>query len=169
MNAPSSVIPAIGQPLAGGIFAGRFFVGELPFALIVAPKQEGEFQETPWSKTKNHIRKTKNHIHGAVSVYDGLANTAAMAEAGSPLAKRIRQLDIAGFTDWYLPARGELLLAYAAGIEGDEAFDEESYWSSTQFAHVTGWAWCQLFNYGHQYFDLKDSKLRARAVRRLPL
>jgi len=162
MNAPqAAVLPAIGQPFAGGIFAGRFFVGEQAFALIVAPK-ESEIPVTVWNKSMKHVA-------GALGVYDGAANTEAMVEAGSALAKKIRALDAGGFKDWYLPSRGELLLAYAAAIEGDEAFERDWYWSSTQYADDAGWSWCQAFYDGTQLCNAKDSKLRARAVRRVPI
>jgi len=42
-----------------------------------------------------------------LSFVDGLANTRAMAAAGSELAQRILDLRIAGRDDWYLPALDE--------------------------------------------------------------
>lgn len=50
---------------------------------------------------------------------------------------------------------------------GAEAFEERWYWSSTQYAGDSGYAWGQGFCYGGQYGTLKDSKGRCRAVRRL--
>jgi len=163
MNAPQPVVlPAVGEPFAGGIFAGRFFVGAIAYALVVAPKHEGEFPATIWNKSRKNVA-------AAQSVYDGAANTAAMAEAGSALAQKIGKLELGGLKDWYLPSRGELLLAYAAAIEGDEAFDRDWYWSSTQSAGVSDYAWYQFFSTGYQSWGVKDDELRARAVRRLPL
>jgi hypothetical protein len=164
MNAPQAVValPALGEPFAGGIFAGRFFVDAVAYALVIAPKDEGEFPATIWNKSYDKVA-------GALSVYDGPLNTDAMAEAGSALAKKIGKLDIGGFKDWYLPSRGELLLAYAANLKGAEAFERGWYWSSTQHADDAAWAWYQHFNYGYQIYDGKSSKLRARAVRRVPI
>jgi hypothetical protein len=51
-------------------------------------------------------------LNGSTSFFDGHANTQAMVEAGSELAKAIKDLTINGFTDWYLPARDELELIY---------------------------------------------------------
>ena len=51
-------------------------------------------------------------VPGAESYSDGLANTNAMAEAGSPLAQWARGLRIDGHDDWYLPSRDELELMY---------------------------------------------------------
>ena len=95
----------IGTPFEGGFYAGLFRVGEQLFALIVAPKAGGEFAEVAW-------HQGSAVVEGATSCFDGMANTAALAEAGSTLAQRVRALDLNGFTDWYLPSRDELELLY---------------------------------------------------------
>ncbi|MEP6770270.1 MAG: hypothetical protein ABI893_00625 [Polaromonas sp.] len=50
---------------------------------------------------------------------------------------------------------------------GAECFDEEWYWSSTQYS-VNG-AWNQTFNYGYQDYIIKSYEARARAVRLIQL
>ncbi len=51
---------------------------------------------------------------------------------------------------------------------GAEAMDDESwYWSSTQRAEGSGYAWVQDFGGGNQYGGHKDNGYRARAVRRV--
>src|SRR4051794_3775083 len=63
---------AVGAPRHGGIFLGNLFVGLAEsFELIKAPKAEGEIV-LPWNSSKKNV-------NGALSVYDGLANTKAMA------------------------------------------------------------------------------------------
>lgn len=53
---------------------------------------------------------------------------------------------------------------------GNDAFDAAGYWSSTRHAADSGYAWYQGFLNGDQYYyDNTDSKLRARAVRRIPI
>lgn len=101
------VVPNISEPFAGGYFVGKIRVGEVVYALIVAPKAEGEHDDTPWNKSVKPVE-------GARSFYDGRANTEAMAAAGSKLAKWALDLNIGGFTDWYLPSRDELELCYRA-------------------------------------------------------
>ena len=192
-------LPAVGSAFAGGFLAGRINIDGAPFALIVAPKAEGEHKDTPWGKLKR--------VAGALSFFDGFANTAAMVDAGSKLAAWARGLKIGGHDDWYVPSRDELELCYRnlkptkeenycyrgdnpssipvgyaympdapaqTPIEafkegGAEAFDDSWYWSSTQFAGDGGYAWTQSFGYGNQLGDLKVNGCRCRAVRRVAI
>ena len=48
-------------------------------------------------------------------------------------------------------------------------FKPEWYWSAEPYAAAAGYAWGQGFNDGGQYYTNASSKLRARAVRRLPI
>lgn len=186
----------------GGLYAGRIFIGDKPFALIVSPKAEGEHDETKW------IANYKD-VPGALSYFDGLANTKAMAEAGSELAKWALDLRIGGLDDWYLPSQDELEIIYRnlkptaetnscyarSGINlsaitptrpytpdfplqtqaeafiegGEQAFEADWYWSSTQHASDSYGAGCQDFGDGHQGGGDKSAALRARAVRRFPI
>ena len=65
-----------------------------------------------------------------------------------------------------LPTRKEQALLFA---NVPELFKAEAYWSCEQYADGPGWAWFQGFTSGTQYFEHEDNKLRARAVRRLPV
>jgi hypothetical protein len=195
-------LPAIHEPLAGGFYAGTINVGGVIYALIVAPKAEGEHKNIAWNGSTKSVAR-------ALSYCDGRANTLAMAEDGSELAKWALALRIGGHDDWYLPSQDELEILYRAfkpteeqnwcyarsGINlsavpptrpytpevpvktvheafqagGAEAFDAAWYWSSTQYASGSDCAWRQGFSYGGQYDGHKGIKLRARAVRRLPI
>ena len=92
-----------------------------------------------------------------------------MAAAGSKLAEKILALKLGELGDWYLPSRGEALLCKAAEIQGDEAFERDVYWTSTQSADFSGSAWGQGFSYGTQSYWVEDSELLARAVRRVAI
>lgn len=190
----------IGTAFAGGFYGGTLRVGQELVALIVAPKEPGEHDDTRWNKSVKRI-------DGAGSFFDGRANTLAMAEAGSALAKWAIGLRMGNYDDWYLPSRDELELVYRylkptarenwvfrngdnpssvppgypyttdspgqTAIEafrsgGPEAFDETWYWTSTQYAGYAEYAWGQYFSDGFQNTYPKDTKLRARAVRRAP-
>jgi hypothetical protein len=65
-----------------------------------------------------------------------------------------------------LPTLPELNLLRA---NAKDEFKQEWYWSNTQLASDSGCAWCQGFNGGNQNCYLKSRKMRARAVRRLPI
>ncbi|OVE45611.1 DUF1566 domain-containing protein [Chromobacterium violaceum] len=108
MNAPiQHTIPAeIGTPFEGGFYAGKLNCDGVVYALIVSPKAAGE-TEMLWGEYGKDI-------HGARSCFNGLANTQAMAEAGSALAKWALDLNINSHTDWYLPSRNELEMLYRA-------------------------------------------------------
>jgi hypothetical protein len=165
MNAsePAVAIPTvIGAQFGGGRYVGKYFVGEQAYALIVAPKDAGEHDETKWGGLKE--------VKGALSYNDGLANTRSMAEAGSALAKWALALRIGDYDDWHIPSRLESLVMFGE-TKGTEAFDFELdwYWTSTQHASPSDFAWCQLFLDGYQNLDLKGYELRARAVRSIPI
>jgi hypothetical protein len=105
MNLDTSTIPAaIGAAFGGGFYAGRITVGADTFALIVSPKAAGEI--------KGKWHESRAAVPGAESRNDGLANTQAIAAAGSALAIQALALDIGGLTDWYIPSRDELELVY---------------------------------------------------------
>jgi hypothetical protein len=99
----TSELPAIGAALAGGFFAGRFQIDGAPYALICSPA-EGDI-EGKWGEYGKKL-------DGCRSFVDGRKNTVDLAEAGSELARHVLQLDIAGFTDWFIPARDQLELLY---------------------------------------------------------
>ena len=116
---PTQPIPAvIGEPFGGGFFAGYISHtadGNPTHALIVAPRLEGA-TGTGYTLTTMLAWKTANTTTaGTTSSFDGAANTAAMVTAGiadHPAANFCVGLSIGGFTDWYLPARYELDIAY---------------------------------------------------------
>lgn len=102
---PSEITPLLGTAMDGGYYAGRIVVDGQAYALIVAPKAEGEKKPSQW------IAGYKD-VPGAMSYNDGLANTNDMAEAGSKLAKWARDLRIGGHDDWYIPSQDELEVIY---------------------------------------------------------
>jgi hypothetical protein len=110
--------PAIGEAYEGGFFAGYISHtadGVATHALIVAPGATGA-SGTGYTITTNLQWKTANTTTtGTTSSFDGAANTAAMVTAGiasHPAAQFCVNLSIGGYSDWYLPARYELDIAY---------------------------------------------------------
>jgi hypothetical protein len=110
--------PAIGEAYEGGFFAGYISHtddGVATHALIVAPRATGA-SGTGYTITTNLQWKTASTTTtGTTSPFDGAANTAAMVTAGiasHPAAQFCVNLSIGGYSDWYLPARYELDIAY---------------------------------------------------------
>ena len=115
----SQPIPAvIGEPFGGGYFAGYISHtadGNATHALIVAPRATGATGTGYTLTTMLTWKTTATTTASTTSVFDGVANTAAMVTAGiadHPAAEFCKNLNIGGFTDWYLPARYELDIAY---------------------------------------------------------
>ena len=191
-----------GAAFEGGFYAGRIRIDDTEYALIVAPNGDGDAANVQWNQSANNIK-------GALSYCDGVANTKAMAKAGSELAKWAIGLRIGGFDDWYLPSQDELEICYRnlkpgadrnslymrSGInisavpptfqytaanpkqtkakafraDGKQAFAEGWYWTSTQHAADSVYAWMQDFGFGTQISNRKSSPNRARAVRRIKI
>lgn len=103
-------LPNVGDSYEGGYFAGLISHtadGNATHGLIVAPAATGyNSQSTLQWKTSN------TSTSGTSSEYDGAANTANMADASHPAANYCAGLSIGGYSDWYLPARYELEIAY---------------------------------------------------------
>ena len=174
MTVTTTVLPEIGAPFEGGFFAGAYLENGRLAALIVAPKAEGEAEGLEWG---GYGKET-----AARSLIDGLANTRAIADADHPAAKFCADLRIGGFDDWYLPALDQMTVLRAnlmpdAGYVpaqttaeafkdgGPEAFAQEWYWTSTEFAAY--YAWVQNVGNGLQGDNVKDSACRCRAVRKI--
>jgi hypothetical protein len=102
----------IGLEAEGGFFAGLIShtANSVPtHALIVAPRATGA-SGTGYTITTNLQWQSTTSTTGATSPFDGAANTALMTN--SPAANFCTGLTINGFSDWYLPARYELDIAY---------------------------------------------------------
>ncbi len=131
--------PAVlGEPWGGGYFAGYISHtadGNPTHALIVAPRATGA-TGTGYAVTTTLAWKTANTTtSGTTSDFDGAANTAAMVTAGianHPAAEFCVNLSIGGFTDWYLPARYELDIAYFNLKPGTQA--NNSSWGTNVYA-----------------------------------
>ena len=175
-NTVRAAIPdTIGMPFGGGFYVGRHTIDGKTYALVVAPRDEGENSVVKW-KTKN------TSTAGARSLHDGYANSKAMNDDEHPAAQWCRGLRIGGFEDWYLPSKAELnmlceaFMATPGGVPeqtkveafrdgGHEVFAGEWYWTSTEFSAYC--AWMQTFGGGGQSYHGKLNSCRCRAVRKV--
>jgi hypothetical protein len=112
------VEPSIGDAYGGGYFAGYISHtadGVATHRLIVAPRSDGATGTGYTISTNLRCKTAASSTTGTTSQFDGAANTAAMVTAGinsHPAAQFCTELTIGGFSDWYLPARYELDIAY---------------------------------------------------------
>lgn len=120
----------------------------------------------------------------ALGDFNGKANTAALLEASDTDSKteyanmatwcRIfnqTATENQGFTDWYIPACGQLALIYlnktaineALTAIGGTTFSDVLYWSSSEFS--SSYSWRVNFSDGKVYNHNKYNNLRVRLVR----
>ncbi len=114
----------IGKPWEGGFYVGCISHtrnGVPTHALIVAPRAAGasgsNYGGSPsYEQSTNYKWKINRSVTpGTRNEYDGRVNQDAMIAAGladHPAANFCQGLNINGFTDWYLPSRYELEIAY---------------------------------------------------------
>ena len=104
----------------------------------------------------------------ALSSTDGKANTELIVNAqgnkGVYAAKICRDYKGGGYSDWFLPSKGQLNLLYQNRNLMDN-FAEQIYWSSTEYD--IGSAWVQDFTNGDQHLDNTSDRanVHTRAIR----
>lgn len=104
-SAPAATIPAIGQAYGGGFVTG----------ITRDPSTGKRFLNITAAAEHELVGKWGEYgvkIEGADSFTDSLANTQAMAAAGSELAAKVLALSIGGHNDWAIPARDVQELQY---------------------------------------------------------
>ena len=102
--------PQIGDAYEGGFFAGYISHTANSVAthlLIVAPAASGYNGGTGLA-----LKTSNTSTAGTTSNFNGSVNSANMNDANHPAAQYCEGLTIGGYSDWYLPARYELEIAY---------------------------------------------------------
>ncbi len=152
---PPPPITTIGSNYAGGIV---FYVdGTGQHGLVCAPSDQGHFQ---WGCSGRDIGETSNALG------TGQWNTALILGCSQrPIAASVcNDLVLNGYSDWYLPSLGELLLMYSnLRNQGIGGFSSYWYWSSSQYNFGT--AWVKDFSDGAGANSGKSSYSQVRAVR----
>ena len=98
--------PTIGQSYGGGYYAGKISTtgdGVATHYLVVSPKASG---------TGQYSYRTSDTSGDPTSIIDGPTNSSTMNNASHPAAQFCEGLTINGYSDWYLPARNELMVIY---------------------------------------------------------
>jgi hypothetical protein len=97
----------------------------------------------------------------------GLSNTNLIVTVqgpGSYAAQLCADLELNGYSDWYLPSRDELNKLYINRVAVGGFANGNNYWSSSE-GGFDGWAWYYSFNPGYQSTDDKSNPFSVRAVR----
>ncbi|HHX4274700.1 TPA: hypothetical protein ACU95R_005771 [Pseudomonas aeruginosa] len=150
-----SELPEIGQHLTDGTFFARHWLNGKEYAYIDLGKS-AEFTGE-WGEYGQDVG-------GAVSYRDGASNTAAMAEAGCPIAKQALEIGAGVF----IPSALELALLFSTKQAGElSGFSDRWYWSSTQYSASR--AFSTYFGAGSTGYDGKYGDLRVRPVRKIPI
>jgi hypothetical protein len=98
--------PTIGQSYGGGYYAGKISTtgdGVATHYLIVSPKASGQAARS---------YSTAGGSGDPTSVIDGPNNSSTMNNSSHPAAQFCEGLTINGYSDWYMPARNELMVIY---------------------------------------------------------
>jgi hypothetical protein len=110
-------------------------------------------------------------VRGTTNTSDGITNTTTLFKLGSaahPAAYYARALTTGGYSNWYLPAKDELMTCWsnklATPFATANAFVGSIYRSSTEENGTN--AWLQNFDNGAQYTDVKSFNTYVRASRR---
>ena len=165
----ANVIPTqIGEYFFGGYYVGDITTPDGTYAVIFAVEEADVLRQ--W-KTSNTLTP------GTFSDVDGWANTQLLTAdstllAAHPAAAYCHAYDGAGFDDWYLPSRQELLLPWtnrAVLAELNMGKNTTYVWSSTQPPSSTGTAWTRRFSDGFETNSYKSSSFRVRPARRLKI
>jgi len=154
----------IGDTYQGGII---FYIdGTGQHGLVAAPKDQSA-GVVWWNGSFIDTGAT------ATAVGTGQANTDkifAAQGAGDYAASLAYNLELNGYSDWFLPSKDELNLMYTkigpgapAPLTNIGGFSNAWFWSSSEYGN--GNAWAQYFGDGDQYNANKSYALTVRAVR----
>ena len=189
-----SDLPNVGASFAGGFYAGEHGTGGNTYALVVAPKAEGQI--------KGQWGLEEVDLPGATSAADGYLNTIAMSNSGSQVAEEVLGMVINGQSGWYIPSSKELLTVYmnlkptdnpnhceeslifqsdcpyelgtpaqtaVIGFQegGENCLCPNWFWTSTQYDPIL--AISHDFRFGRQEVHTKDAEFRIRVMRRMKI
>lgn len=150
-----SMLPKVGDKVFGGIV---FYVDPTGKHGWVAAPIDQSTSATWWNGT--------NIVTGAFSSSEGATNTTAIisyqGNTGLYAAKLCRDYRGGGYSDWYLPAKDQLVMLQAQMVVS--GFGQNLYWSSTETSQSTA---VDVYMYdGTVFLNIaKNTTDRVRAIR----
>lgn len=145
----------IGERFGGGVIFYIDATGEHGLIAATADQKKSKWYNGSYVET----------TATGVAVGTGQANTTAIVAAQGPgdyAANVCDQLELNGFSDWFLPSKAELSLLRTQKTKVG-GFANPFYWSSTE--ESSHYAWAQNFNNGRQDYGNKNSTPSIRAIR----
>jgi hypothetical protein len=134
----------VGRNYKGGIVAYIFKQGDVRYiegevhGIIAAPSDLNLTYSWSRNTSDEYIGETSTQIgYGEINTYI-IVNYLGDGEYA---AKKCYDLDLNGYSDWYLPSKGELniLCANQNLIGGFKVGQRCSYWSSSEFNFIQAW------------------------------
>lgn len=194
-SSSSEIQPIIGTSMDKGFYAGRIRIDGNPFALIIPPKAESE-HEGIWIPRYKNVPDALSYSDGQANTEAMAKAGSKIAQKALDLGMYIPSVDELEIAYRNLkPTTNKNSCWYRSGINmsaveptapytpdfplqtnaelfkegGVEAFATEAYWTSTQHASDSDYAWFQDFYNGTQDSSSKNFKLRVRFFRRLAI
>ncbi len=162
MVTATAICIEVGDEYAGGIV---FYVDSNCNGLICAKTDQNNGEKIPWDIGTSLITGATGTAIGTGQTNTTLiVNSYGSSEVYAALV--CNNLDLKGYTDWFLPSKEELNLMYNNLHQATPAignFQNYFYWNSTE--DDAGDAWLQDFGDGEQYYDAKSADQYVRAVR----
>jgi alpha-tubulin suppressor-like RCC1 family protein len=154
-------------PVGARCFSGAIYAGEFNGQQYLVTPGGCNDSTTPTCNGTDALTKqwsTANGGHGGTSNTDGATNTLTQSSQTAVVASKFcGNMDFAGTTGWFLPARDELVHLYNNKAEIGE-FAGELYWSSTQATNNNANA--VSLATGATSSTGKNTSLRVRCVRK---